>query len=164
MNADKRRQLVNRFPPGNFAAEFMQIFLLSLPPNQKRLRYYVGGRSETFSGRLAQRAQHICRKNAIVRPLLDDGEGLRPPQLLPNFGKLRSQQFPKQRSHTDVGKKIAAPPDARTSAGIITMLGMIERQLHEASERNRPVAFDLATNKTLRIFHELLWPLDFPVN
>ena len=147
MNAGKRRQLVDRFEPGNFATEVAQIFLLSLPPNQKRLQYHVGGRSETFSGRLAQRAQHICCKNAIVRPLLHDGEVVRPSQLLPYLDKLRGQQFSEQRPNTDIGKKIAMPPDAHAPTGIITMLRMIKRQLHEAGERDWPIPFDLATNK-----------------
>jgi len=79
--------------------------------------------------------------------LFHDGEVARPSQLLPNLGKLRGQQFPKQRPNTDVGKKITAPSDARASAGIITMLRMIKRQLHEAGERDWPIPFDLATNK-----------------
>src|SRR5437588_3492957 len=107
MNSDERCDFVDRRNPGSFFGELAQIFLLSLPPNRKRLDDAIGSCGKTIGGRSPQRTQRIGSKNAIMRTLLHDFEIARPPKLLPNFRKLRGKQFSEERSNTHVGKKIA---------------------------------------------------------
>src|SRR4029077_7378842 len=132
MNSNERREFVNRGNPGSFFGELAQIFLLSLPPNRKRLDHAIGSCGKTIGGRLPQRTQRISRKDAIMRTLLHDFEIARPPKLPPNFGKLRGEQSSEERSNTHVGKKIAAPANLGPPTRVIPAVGVIKRQLHEA--------------------------------
>src|ERR1700730_118694 len=126
MNSDERLHGVNRGDPGSFFGDLAQIFLLSLPPNRKRLDDAIGSCGKTIAGRLAQRAQRIGCKNAIVSTLLHDFQIAWPPELLPNLRELGRQQFSKELPNADIGKKIAPPADVRPPAGIITVLRMIK--------------------------------------
>src|SRR5438552_12843051 len=146
MNSDEGRDFVNRGNPGSFFGELAQIFLLSLPPNRKRLDHAIGSCGKTIAGRSPQRTQRISCKNAIMRTLLHDLEIARPSKFLPNFHELGREKFSEERSHTDVGKKIAAPANASASAGIIPVLRVIERQLHKAREGDRAVRANLSTD------------------
>src|SRR2546430_1310371 len=138
--------LVNRGNPGSFFGELAQIFLLSLPPNRKRLDHAIGSCGKTIAGRSPQRTQGICCKNAIMRTLLHDLEIARPPELLPDFGKLGREQSSEERSNTDVGKKIAPPANVGPPTRVIPSVGVIKRQLHEASEGDRAIRANLITD------------------
>ena len=81
-----------------------------------------------------------------MRTLLHDCEIARPPKLLPNFGKLGREQSSEERSNTDVGKKIAAPANVGPPTGVIPSVGVIKRQLHEASEGDRAIRANLITD------------------
>jgi len=71
--------------------------------------------------------------------------------LFPDFQELRGQQFTEYRTDTHVGKIIACPADRAGARGVISMLGMIERLLHEPGERLRTVRTDRLTDQ----FNEL---------
>src|SRR5438067_7574398 len=134
MNSDEGRDFVNRGNPGSFFGELAQIFLLSLPPNRKRLDHAIGSCGKTIAGRSPQRTQRISCKNAIMRALLHDLEIARPPELLPDFRKLGREQSSEERSNTDVGKKIAAPANLGPPTGVILAVVVLKRKLHEESE------------------------------
>ena len=53
---------------------------------------------------------------------------------LPDLGELRGQQITKERTNTDVREIIASSSDRGSIAGVITVLGMIKRLLHEPGE------------------------------
>ena len=74
----------------------------------------------------------------MIRALLDDYEVVDLANSFPDFRKLRSEQLSKDRSDADVREIIAAAADRGATAGIITVLGMIQRLLHEPSERLWP--------------------------
>src|SRR5207248_4036815 len=57
MNSDEGRDFVNRRNPGSFFGKLAQIFLLSLPPNRKRLDHAIGSYGKTIAGRSPQRTQ-----------------------------------------------------------------------------------------------------------
>src|SRR5437762_1185589 len=146
MNSNEGLDFVNRREPGSFFGELAQIFLLSLLPNRKRLDDAIGSCGKTITGRLPQCTQRIGRKKTVVGTLLHDFEIARPSKLLPNFRDLGREKFSEERSHTHVGKKIAAPANASASAGIIPVLRVIERQLHKAREGDRAVRANLSTD------------------
>src|SRR6266567_5971283 len=127
MNSDEGRDFVNRRDPGSFFGELVQIFFLSLPPDRKRLDDAIGSCGKTIIGRLPQRTQRIGRKKTVVGTLFHDFEIARPSKLLPNFRDLGREKFSEERSHTPVGKKIAAPANVRSPTGVIPAVGMIER-------------------------------------
>src|SRR2546430_14860843 len=96
MNSDEGCDFVNRGNPGSFFGELAQIFLLSLPPNRKRLDHAIGSCGKTIAGRSPQRTQRISCKNAIMRTLLHDLEIARPPELLPDFGRSEERRVGKE--------------------------------------------------------------------
>src|SRR5438105_15626004 len=146
MNSDEGRDFVKRRDPRDFFGELAQIFLLSLPPNRKRLDDAIGSCGKTTAGSLPQRTQRIGGKNAVVGTLFHDFEIARSSQLFPNLRKLHREQFSEDRSNTHVGKKIAAPAYVRSPTGVIPTVGVIERQLHEAGEGDRAVRANLSTD------------------
>src|SRR2546423_3975433 len=146
MNSNERRDFVNRRKPGSFFGELAQISLLALSPNRKRLDHAIGSCGKTIGGRSPQRTQRIGCKNAIMRTLLHDFEIARPPKLLPNFGKLGREQSSEERSNTDVGEKITPPANVGPTTGVIPAVGVIKRQLHEASEGDRALRANLITD------------------
>src|SRR5438067_11948909 len=103
MNSDEGRDFVNRGNPGSFFGELAQIFLLSLPPNRKRLDHAIGSCGKTIAGRSPQRTQRVSCKNAVMRTLLHDLEIARPPELLTDFGNLGREQSYDIRYNIEVG-------------------------------------------------------------
>lgn len=82
-----------------------------------------------------------------MHALFDDRKVIDPAKALPDFGKLRRQQFSKERADTDVGKIIAASSDRCAVARIIAMFGMIKRLFHEPGERLRAALLDFSLNE-----------------
>src|SRR6266487_6685594 len=146
MYSNEGRDLINRRDPGSFFGKLAQIFFLSLPPDRKRLDDAIGSCGKTIASRLPQRTQRIRRKKAVVGTLFHDFEIARPSKFLPNFHELGREKFSEERSHTHVGKKIAAPANVGPPTGVIPAVGMIERQLHEAREGDRAVRTNLSTD------------------
>ena len=81
-----------------------------------------------------------------MRTLLHNFEIVRPPKLLPNFGKLGREQSSEDGSNTHVGEKVTTPANVGPPAGVIPAVGVIKRQLHEASEGDRAVRANLITD------------------
>ena len=98
---------------------------------------------EQIGRKLLQPREDILRELPVVRPLLDDGEGDRRIHPQPHFLELLGHQFAEDFPDAHARIKIAAPPDARPPAAVITVLGMIQRLLHEPLERHRPMVADL---------------------
>src|SRR5438874_9868491 len=69
-----------------------------------------------------------------MRALFDDKEIVGLAEPFPDLGELRSQQFAKERTDADVREIIAVPADCSATAGVIAVLGMIKRLLHEPGE------------------------------
>src|SRR5438128_1899858 len=76
----------------------------------------------------------VMRELAIMRTLFNDYEVVDLSQLLPNFGKLRTEQLAEQRPHADVGKIIAVSSDRAAAGGIISVFWMVKRLLHKPGE------------------------------
>ena len=66
-----------------------------------------------------------------MRALLDNNKLIRIAEPSPYLGKLRSQQLPEQWPDAYVGEVVAVPANDATARGIISVLRMIERLLHE---------------------------------
>ena len=77
----------------------------------------------------------------MMRALFDDKEIVDLAEMFPDLSELRRKQFAKERTNTDVREIITASSDRGSVAGIITVLGMIKRLLHEPGERLRAAAF-----------------------
>ena len=75
----------------------------------------------------------------MVRALLDNDEIVDSAESLPDFSKLRGQKFPEQRADAHVGEIIARSPNHAAPGGIVSVLRMIERQVHEPGKRDRAV-------------------------
>src|SRR5438067_2806363 len=148
MNSDEGCDFVNRGNPGSFFGELAQIFLLSLPPNRKRLDHAIGSCGKTIAGRSPQRTQGICCKNAIMRTLLHDLEIARPPELLPDFGKLGREQSSEERSNTDVGKKIAPPANVGPPTSVIPSVGGLNANPIKPTEGDRAIGAILITDNS----------------
>src|SRR5438132_11693195 len=65
---------------------------------------------------------------------------------LPHFGKLRGKELTEKRANAHVCKIVAAAPNRRPSAGIISLRGMIERLLHEPGEGLRAMFANRVAN------------------
>src|SRR5947208_10192836 len=91
----------------------------------------------------------------MMRALLDDDEIVDPSTALrtsfaesfPDFSELRGEQLSKERSDADVSEIVAASPDRRAVARIISVRGMIKGLFHKPGERLRAVLFDLIPNE-----------------
>ena len=86
-----------------------------------------------------------------MRPLFDNSEIVDLVELFPDFEVLRGQQFTEYRTDTHVGKIIACTANRAGARGIISVLRMIERLLHEPGERLRALRTDRLTDQ----FNEL---------
>ena len=82
-----------------------------------------------------------------MRALFDDKKIVDPAEPFPDLSKLRGKQFAKERTNTDVRELIAASSNCSAIAGIITVLRMIKRLLHEPGEGLRPALFDFSANE-----------------
>src|SRR5205807_1594127 len=83
----------------------------------------------------------------MMRTLLDDDEVVVLAQKFPGFGKLRSEQFSKGRSDSNVRKIIAISPDFCPIARVITVLGMVKRLFHKPGERLRAAFTNFSPNE-----------------
>src|SRR5215468_2011310 len=128
MNACER---LNRIVPFHFVAIRFEHLPLSLLQNRKWLHDSVAQNCEEFRRALLRRFQNVARELSIVRTLLDNHEIVDLPEPLPDFGKLRGQESSEERADTHVREVIAVPSDRTPPTGIISVLGMIERLLHE---------------------------------
>src|SRR5207244_4406936 len=122
---------LQRIAPLNFLAKCFQHSLLPLLQNRKWLDDSVAQSFEEFWQAFLRPFQNVVRELPVVRALLDNFEIIDFAESFPDLGELRGQQLAEQRPHTHVGKIIASPPDRAPARGIISMLRMIERLLHE---------------------------------
>ena len=83
--------------------------------------------------------------------LFHDAETLNLAESLPHFSELRGKELAEKRADADVCKIIAAPPNRRSSAGIISVGRMIERLLHEPGEGLRAVVADCFLNELVKL-------------
>ena len=142
---------LGEFPgPLHFAAEFFQPRTLTACDTFKRLDDPVAHRAEAFGRHLTQSAKRVRRKIPAVHALFNDREFVRRTEPAPHFCKLPREQSTEQRTHAHIRKKIAATPDALAARGVVAVLRVIERQLHETPERHRPPRRNLRPDHALR--------------
>ena len=89
-----------------------------------------------------QRFENVARELPIMRALVDNHEVLDFAKSLPDFRELRAQQVPKQRADAYVGEIITFPSNSAAARRIVSVLGMVQRLLHEPGEGLRPVCTD----------------------
>src|SRR5688572_33266085 len=106
----------------------------------------IGRRGKALRIRFLQRTEHIRREVSFMCSLLYDGETGRLPEMAPHLCKLPGEQFPKQRADTDVREEVPFSSHLRTAARVVTVLGVIERQFHEAPKRDRSLLSNLLPN------------------
>ena len=87
------------------------------------------------------------REPPIVRALFDDHEIVDLAELLPDLGKLRAQQLPEQRADADIGEIITFSANHAVAGGIVSVLGMVKRLLHEPGERLRAAIANFVANE-----------------
>ena len=87
------------------------------------------------------------RKITVMRALLDNDEVLDLAEPLPHFRELHSQQLPEKRADAHVREEIAMPANCAPAGGIISVLGMIQRLVHEPAERLRAAFLNFCANK-----------------
>ena len=117
-----------------FGAEFRQPRLLLPAPVRRRLDDHVSHGRE--ARRLPEETEHVMREISAMRPLLHDGESRGSPEPFPHLGKLPRQQPPKERPDAHIGDEISSPPDGRPPRGVVPVLRVKERRLHEIVEGN----------------------------
>ena len=83
----------------------------------------------------------------MMRALFDDKEVFDLAETFPDLSELRGKQFAKERTDADVREIIAASSDRGPVAGIITVLGMIKRLLHEPGEGLRAAISNRVANE-----------------
>ena len=91
------------------------------------------------------RAQHVGRQPAVAGAGFDQGEsnalcGCR--EHAGHLGDLHREQLAEQRPDVDAGKKIAGAARSLGGAGVVAVLGMVERQLHERGHGDRAAVAD----------------------
>ena len=91
--------------------------------------------------------ENIPGEIAVVGSLFDDDEIIGPAKCLPHLGELRRQQPAEKRTHADIGKVIAPPPDRTASRAVIAKLRVIERLLHEPLEGDGTGCTDRVANE-----------------
>ena len=131
MNA---HEWLQRIEPLDLMAKTFKRPLLPLLQNGKRLDYSVAQRCEELRLAFFCKLEDVVRELAIMRTLFNDYEVIDLSQLLPNFGKLRTEQLAEQRPHADVGKIIAVSSDRAAARGIISVFWMVKRLLHKPGE------------------------------
>ena len=89
--------------------------------------------------------------------MFDDKEIVGLAEPFPDLDELRGKQFAKERTDTDVREIIAVPADCSAAAGVIAMLGMIKRLLHEPGERLWAALTNSRPNKVGQGFVGALW-------
>src|SRR5437899_2348674 len=134
---------LQRIAPFNPVAKRFQSLRLSLLQNRKWLDYSVAQGCEEFGRAFLHRFENVARELAIMRALLDNHEVVGFAESKPDFGELSAQQLPEQRADTHVGEIIAFPSNRAASRGIVPVLGMVERLLHEPGERLRTAIANL---------------------
>src|SRR5437870_4028845 len=134
MNAGERSDGLERFAPINLLAKVGQRFRLSILQNRKRFDDLKTEGFEELRLLLARRREHVAHEFAVMRALLDDDEVVGVPKAFPDFSELGGKQLAKQWADAHVREIIAASPDRGPVAGIISVLGVAKRVLHEAGE------------------------------
>ena len=72
-------------------------------------------------------------------------EGVEPADQRVDLGQLLGQGAPEQTADVAGGEVVAAGADPRRSGSVVAGLGVVERVLHEARERQRAGRSDLAS-------------------
>ena len=113
--------------------------------------------------------ENVKRKLPVMRALFhyhevfDVAMATRFAESLPHLDKLRGQQLSKERPDADVREIITLSPNRTAAGGVISMLEMIERLLHEPGKRLRSALFNLRANQSDEIgitgIHSLTVPL-----
>ena len=136
MDAGEFREVVEGINPSDFR-KLTESLVLALPVDSKGFDDQVGGssgESVILLPLFIERTKDVCRHASVICALLDDGEIGRLLQALPRLPADRGEEATIDPAHTHAGEEVPLLPDPCTSGGIVAMLRMIERQLHETSE------------------------------
>src|SRR5260370_36837614 len=95
----------------------------------------------------ARRLEHVARKLAMVRALLDQNEVVDLTEPFPDLSELRGHQLPKNRPDAHICEIVAAAPNRALARGIISPLRMIKRLLHEPGKGNRAACANCFANE-----------------
>src|SRR5258707_2117610 len=95
---------------------------------------------------LAEGAQEVCGEPSIARTGFDEIEaiGIRNPQSA--VRNLNGEQLAEHGPDVDARKKIARAAGTLSGAGVITKLGMVEREVHERGHRERAASTHYISN------------------
>ena len=102
--------------------------------------------AETVAHGTAKGIGHVARQQAAPAAELDDVEGRRRAQHAVHLGELRRDASSERRTDVGGGEEVPSGTEPRPSAGVVTVLGVVERELHEAREGDRAVSPDLPSD------------------
>ena len=128
------RKWLQRLEPLNLLAKYFQHSTLPLLQNCKRLDYPVAQCCEEFRRAFLQEFEHIAGEPAIMCALFQNHEIVGFAQTFPNLDELRGQQLTEKRADAHVRKIVAIATNRAATGGVISMLRVIQRLLHEPGE------------------------------
>ena len=86
-----------------------------------------------------QRVEHVAHEASVARGRLDEIEGGGTVHQRPALRDLRGQAATEQRSDVDAREEVARASGPARFARVVAERGVVERQLHERGECQRPV-------------------------
>ncbi len=132
--------------PRDFAGEVLELRGLPLLQDREGLDDAVVERGEEVGMVCARGGKDVVRKFATVRALLHDLEVAGAPERFPHLGELPGKEAPEERADADAGEVIATAAEPRATGAVVAVLGMVERVLHEAGERERAAEADFGAD------------------
>src|SRR5581483_5028736 len=76
------------------------------------------------------------------------------------FGELKGEQLTKETAHADTGKKITGTPSRCTRTRVVSNIGTIQGQFHEAGEGYCALGIGFFGHDGAEILHcERVWPV-----
>ena len=141
------REWFKRIAPFNLVSKWFQHLRLALSQNRKWLDYSVAQSFEEFPRVCLGRLENVASELPVVSRLLNNDKIVDLAELLPDLGKLRAQQLPEQRADADIGEIITFSANHAVAGGIVSVLGMVKRLLHEPGERLRAAIANFVANE-----------------
>ena len=120
---------------------------MSILPEWERLDDAVTYAREKLGKASPREFENVARELAVVRGLFDNEEIVDVAKPFPNFDELRAKKVPEEWADADIGEVVTFASDLGLAAGIVAVLRMIERLLHEPGERLRAMRTDRLANK-----------------
>jgi hypothetical protein len=120
---------------------------LLLLQNRKGLDYSIAQSREESRRAFLRRFKNVASELPVVSRLLNNDKIVDFAELLPDLSELRHHQFSEERADADISEIITFSANHAVAGGIVSVLGMVKRLLHEPGERLRAAVANFVANE-----------------